>query len=267
MSLLPHFHLPPASREHFVATGPSAPFTFMHCLDFRVPIPIPDESEGTGSSHDDMPEESDTHEGSRGHGDMSEESDTDDVPDNAEAPATSRKKGSFYWDREKGGFTLEWENLAEFDMWRWMEESMCSIQFVLSHSQKRGIRWSEKVTYVCSRQNSRGRMTYEKKYPERHRKIKTKKTGCGCHIVIKQYHHTPTVLRSGLLRAPIFFFLSRPLSFSHPLPHLLLFSPTASRAYLPFVVSFPPPCEKPAFPGSTYPRLYLVRTPALVIVA
>ena len=177
-----------------MATGPSAPFTFTHCLDFRAPIPIPDESEGTGSSHDDMLEESDTCEGSRGRGDMSEESDTDDVPDNAEAPATSRKKGSFYWDREKGGFTLEWENLAEFDMWHRMEESTCSIQFVLSHSQKGGIRWSEKATYVCSRQNSGGRTTYEKKYPERHRKIKTKKTGCGCHIVIKQYHHTPTVL-------------------------------------------------------------------------
>jgi hypothetical protein len=37
-------------------------------------------------------------------------------------------------------------------------------------------------------------MTYEKKYPERHHKIGTKKTGCGCHIIIKQYHHTPTVL-------------------------------------------------------------------------
>ena len=99
-----------------MATGPSAPFTFTHCLDFCVPIPILDESKGTGSSHDDTPEESDTREGSHGCGDMSEKSDTDDVPDNAEAPATSRKKGSFYWDQEKGRFTLEWENLAEFDM-------------------------------------------------------------------------------------------------------------------------------------------------------
>ena len=195
MSLLPRFRLPPASRNHVVATGPSAPFTFTHCLDFRAPIPDPDESEGTGTSRGDTPEESDT-ESSRGRGDMleSEESDIDDVPDNAESPATSRKKGSFYWDWEKGGFTLEWENLAEFDMWRRMEESTCSIQFIMSHSRKGGIRWSEKATYVCSRQHSGGRTTYEKKHPERHRKIGTKKTGCSCHIVIKQYHHTPTVL-------------------------------------------------------------------------
>ena len=79
------------------------PFTFTYCLDFRTPIPILDESKGTGSSHDDTLEESDTREGSCGRGNMSEESDIDDVPDNAKAPATSRKKGSFYWDWEKGG--------------------------------------------------------------------------------------------------------------------------------------------------------------------
>ena len=186
-----------------MATGPSAPLTL--CLDFRAHIP--DESEGTGSSRGneensrgDTSEESDTADTDT-DGDMSEsdesdtdESDTDHVPDNAESHATSRKKGSFNWDREKGGFTLEWANLAEFDMWRRMEESTCSIQFIASHSRKGGIRSSGKKFYVCSRQNSGGGTTYEKKYPERHRKIGTRKTGCGCHIIIKQYHHTPTVL-------------------------------------------------------------------------
>ena len=46
-----------------------------------------------------------------------------------------------------------------------------------------------------------------------------------------------------------------------------LLSPTASHAYLPFVVSFPPFVRNLPFPGSTYPRMYLVRTLVLVIVA
>ena len=169
-----------------MATRPSAPFTFMHCLDFCMSIPDIDESKGTGTSRGNMLEKSDT-KSLHGRGDMleSEKSDINDVPDNAKSPTASRKKGSFYWDQEKGGFTLEWENLAKFDMWRWMEESMCSIQFIISHSQKGGIHWSKKATYVCSHQHSGGRMTYEKKHPERHRKIRTKKTGCSCHIVIK----------------------------------------------------------------------------------
>ena len=66
---------------------------------------------------------------------------------------------------------------------------------------------------------------------------------------------------------PYFSFLSRPLSFSHPLTHLLPFSPTVSRALLTICSIFPTSHERLAFPGSTYPRLYLVRIPALVIVA
>ena len=120
-----------------MATGLST--LLMLCLNFCTHIL--DESEGTGSSHGNKEsscgntlEESDTDTDADTDGDMLEldesdmdESDTNHVPDNAESHATLRKKGSFYWDWEKGGFTLEWANLAKFDMWHWMEESMCSI--------------------------------------------------------------------------------------------------------------------------------------------
>ena len=196
MLLLLCFCLPPAACEHLAATGPSTPLTL--CLDFCARSP--DESEGSGSSYGDTLEKSDSNESSRG--DMPEESESesesesecDDLPDNAESPATSRKKGSFNWDREKGGFNLEWANLAEFDMWRRIEESTCSIQFITSTSRKGGIHSGQKKIYVCSREYFGGGTTYEKKYPKRHRKIGTNKTGCGCRITIKQYHHTPTVL-------------------------------------------------------------------------
>jgi transposase len=54
--------------------------------------------------------------------------------------------------------------------------------------------WTRKRIYVCSRQRSGGPSKYQKKHPERHRKLESKKTGCRCRVVIKQYPHTETIL-------------------------------------------------------------------------
>ncbi|KAI0246056.1 hypothetical protein BJV78DRAFT_1136127 [Lactifluus subvellereus] len=47
---------------------------------------------------------------------------------------------------------------------------------------------------MCSRQPSGGRSKYQKKHPEWRCKVDSKKSGCDCRIVIKLYHHTPTIL-------------------------------------------------------------------------
>ena len=65
---------------------------------------------------------------------------------------------------------------------------------------------------------------------------------------------------------PYFYFLSRPLSFSHLLPHLLL-SPIASRALLTICSIFPALMRDLPLLVARIPGLYLVRIPALVIVA
>jgi hypothetical protein len=169
MSLLPRYRLPvpvPALREH-VGTGPSAPPLEL-CLDLCVPTL--DKFEGTG--------------GSCGY-----------TPDNAESPATSRSKGSFDWDREKGGFNFEWANLAEFETWHQEEEHIYSIELIASASQSRGVFCSGCQLFFCGHEDSGGRKTYEKKHPKWERKIETKKSGCGCHVVIKLYPHTSTILR------------------------------------------------------------------------
>ena len=160
----------------------------MHTLD--------DES-GTGSSYGSL------------HGNTEDTKDTKDTdtkgtdtkgmrantPDNTKSLATSRSKGSFNWDREKGGFDLEWANVIEFDVWRLAEELAYSIEFVKSHSWTGGILWSRKTRYVCRRQATGGDRGYENKQPERReRKIGIRKTGCGCHIILKEYPHTSTVL-------------------------------------------------------------------------
>jgi len=74
-----------------------------------------------------------------------------------------------------------------------MEEHLSCIQFVASSTRTRDCysRWQR---FVCGHQESRGEKIYEKQHLDRERKSEMKKTGCGCHIDIKQYPHTSTVL-------------------------------------------------------------------------
>jgi hypothetical protein len=110
-------------------------------------------------------------------------------------PATSRRAGSFNYDREHG-FPLEWSNLAEFHAWRREEELAYSIELIGStvRDGKKNPLWMKKRLFVCSRQPSGGKSKYQKKFPDRQRKIESKKSGCHCKIWIKLYYHTPIVL-------------------------------------------------------------------------
>jgi hypothetical protein len=38
-------------------------------------------------------------------------------PDSADTPATSRKVGSFIYDKERGIYPLQWEDLSSFHAW------------------------------------------------------------------------------------------------------------------------------------------------------
>jgi len=118
------------------------------------------------------------------------------IPDNAESPTTSRSIGSFNHNRELGGFSLEWANLAKFETWRHVEEHASSIELVASSTYTLAGRklysWLQK--FVCGHQRSGGEKAYEKKHPEREYKVTTKKTGCHCQVLIKEYPHTSKVL-------------------------------------------------------------------------
>ena len=139
MLCLPKYHLPLALRKHVLATGLSAPPLTL-CLDFQVnmdgwepePGPEPEDVEGTKSS-------------------------CGNTLDDAKPPATSTSKGSFNWDREKGKFNLEWDNLAAFETWHWEEEQMYSIKFVASTTQPGTPLYSWCQLFVCGRKASGGR--------------------------------------------------------------------------------------------------------------
>ena len=115
-------------------------------------------------------------------------------PDSSQTPATSTKKKSFNYDREKGDFPMRWANIAEFDAWRWMEELAYSIEFITVQVTNGKALYLEKCNYVCSRQASGGEVPYQKKHPDWQRKIRSKKSGCTCQITIKCYHHTEMIL-------------------------------------------------------------------------
>ena len=211
MSFLPHFRFASVSRAPVVASGPSAP-PLMLCLDLGVRTPgesertggsrasAADESEGedTSSSRGGPPDESEGEDSWNSCGSSADESEDEGAcansPDDAVSLANSRSKGSFNWDREKGGFSLEWTSMAEFQTWRETEERACSIEFTRSSTRAGGKHWSRWQRFVCGREKSGGEKVYEKKHPERQRKIGTKKSGCGCHIIIKEYPHTSTIL-------------------------------------------------------------------------
>jgi hypothetical protein len=112
----------------------------------------------------------------------------------AETPANLTRSGSFYYDRVCGGYLIEWAGPAEFEVWHWEEELAYSIELIASKTVHRGGLWTLKRVYVYSHQLSGGRSKYQKKHPDWHRKIKNKKTGCWCSIIIKFYPHTTAIL-------------------------------------------------------------------------
>jgi hypothetical protein len=110
-------------------------------------------------------------------------------------PATSKRYGSITHDRENRRPTHEWNSLEEFHAWRIHEELDYGIELLLSSKRRSdGPLWHENRTYSCSRHGTGGKNKYVKKYMDRIRKLPSKRTGCGCRVRIKTYHHVSTVL-------------------------------------------------------------------------
>jgi hypothetical protein len=112
------------------------------------------------------------------------------IPEAAETPANSTKKGSFHYDWVRGGYLMEWAGPAEFEVWRQEEELAYSIELIASSTLHGENLWMLKRVYVCSHQLSGGQRKYERKFLDWQHKIGSKKMGCRCRIVVKYYPHT-----------------------------------------------------------------------------
>jgi hypothetical protein len=166
MSKLPVFRIPLTSKPSAPATTPS----FESCLGtFTIDVPAPRESPVN---------------------------DPIVAAPQAERidPATSEQNGSITRDRQKRSPTHEWSTLEEFHTWRMSEERDHGIELLLSNSRRSdGPLWHQSRTYSCSRQGTGGKAKYVRKREYR-RMQSSKRTGCGCRVVIKTYHHVSTIL-------------------------------------------------------------------------
>ena len=76
------------------------------------------------------------------------------------------------------GYTLVFENLEAFQAWRLKEEEEKIVEFVKgdTHGSKAvPPRFKDHVKLVCARHSRSGRKKYVKKYPERVRKVPSRK--------------------------------------------------------------------------------------------
>lgn len=97
------------------------------------------------------------------------------------------------------GYTLTFESMDAFEAWRAKEEEEKMIEFVRNdrHTSKSvPPRFKEHTKLVCARHSKSGRSKYVKKYPERNRKVPSRKiegTGCSASISFKTYYETEEV--------------------------------------------------------------------------
>jgi len=103
-------------------------------------------------------------------------------------------RGSFEYDRRSGQFTLAWELLAEFDIWRLDQKRLHMIDLCLANTERGMCHFSWRRIYRCSQEGSGGVKPYEKKFPDRIQKFSPKWTGCQCKVDLKAYPDTDIIL-------------------------------------------------------------------------
>ncbi|KAJ7197468.1 hypothetical protein GGX14DRAFT_313609, partial [Mycena pura] len=104
--------------------------------------------------------------------------------------------GSFQADSTSGKFLLSWDHWADFQAWLENEERRHCIELRLIQTTKGLPQFDKKLRYVCSRHGTGGVKVYEKKFPERARRLAPKRTGCPCALIVKQYPGTRQLLGS-----------------------------------------------------------------------
>ncbi|VDB86615.1 unnamed protein product [Peniophora sp. CBMAI 1063] len=121
------------------------------------------------------------------------------MPRNSGTGSRGNGRGPYGSGDMDDGYTLVFENMEAFQAWRSKEEDDNVVEFVKgdTHGSKAvPPRFKEHVKLVCARHCRTGRKKYVKKYPERVRKVPSRKlegTGCGASISYKTYHHTDEI--------------------------------------------------------------------------
>ncbi|KAI0068180.1 hypothetical protein BV25DRAFT_529986 [Artomyces pyxidatus] len=97
------------------------------------------------------------------------------------------------------GYTLVFESMDAFQAWRAKEEEEKIVEFVKgdTHGSKAvPPRFKDHVKLVCARHSRSGRKKYVKKFPDRVRKVPSRKLegrGCSASMSYKTYFDTPEI--------------------------------------------------------------------------
>ncbi|KAL1951399.1 hypothetical protein VTO73DRAFT_548 [Trametes versicolor] len=109
------------------------------------------------------------------------------------------RKGLYGSGEADDRYTLVFESLDAFEAWRQHEEEEKMVEFVKgdTHASKAvPPRFKEHIKLVCGRHSRGGRKKYVKKYPDRVRKVPSRKLdgiGCSASISYKTYFDTDEV--------------------------------------------------------------------------
>lgn len=113
--------------------------------------------------------------------------------------SNGQKKGPYGSGDADDGYTLIFESMAAFQAWREREEEEKMVEFVKgdTHGSKAvPPRFKDHTKLVCARHSRSGRKKYVKKYPDRVRKVPSRKLegiGCLASISYKTYFDTAEV--------------------------------------------------------------------------
>ncbi|KAH9937333.1 uncharacterized protein B0H18DRAFT_970107 [Fomitopsis serialis] len=122
---------------------------------------------------------------------------TDQVP--SSGGSGSAKKAPYGSGDADDGYTLVFVSMTAFQEWRQREEEEKVIEFVKgdTHTSKAvPPRFKDHTKLVCARHSRSGRKKYVKKYPDRVRKVPSRKLegiGCPASISYKTYFDTDEV--------------------------------------------------------------------------
>lgn len=113
-----------------------------------------------------------------------------------ESPHTASNNlyGGFFCDQRSGKFNRSWDSWESFGSFLKQEQDALSIELLKVQTLSGKHRYIERRLYVCSRGPSGGRRLYDKKHPDRKRKVEKKFTDCMCRLVVKSYHGVSTIL-------------------------------------------------------------------------
>ncbi|KAJ7206518.1 hypothetical protein GGX14DRAFT_637440, partial [Mycena pura] len=95
-----------------------------------------------------------------------------------------------------GQYKISWADWAAFLAWWEQEQAQLCIELRLVNTYRNSAEYLRKLRYVCSRAGTGGTKTYTKKFPERSRKVESKRTSCKCCLLVKEYPGISTVLGS-----------------------------------------------------------------------